>query len=163
MCANGCGVERLQCGTAASVAGRWHRAVLQTAVLGIISGLALAASMATSASAQTVTQAPVALSFGVPSGSTYTVAPSTYPGSAPEVVTVTIVGASASNPVTFTPGATVTGTNSADFIIDGNACTGTFTSPNTCQLTLHFNASKAPANTLETALLTISRARVREP
>jgi hypothetical protein len=116
---------------------------------------ALAASFAASAQAQTVGYAPVALSFGVPSGTTYTVAPSTYPGSAPEVVTV-IVGASASSPVTFPMAATVTGTNSTDFIIDGNSCTGTFTSPNTCQLTLHFNASKAPANTLETALLTIN-------
>lgn len=126
---------------------------LRIALLSLFSVVGL---FATSSKAQTVTLAPVALSFGVPSGTTYVVAPSTYPGSAPEVVTVTIVGASTSNPVTFTPAATVTGTNAADFIIDGNSCTGTFTSPNTCQLTLHFNASKAPANTLETALLTIT-------
>jgi hypothetical protein len=122
----------------------------------VLSFLSVLTLVATSAQAQSVTLAPVALSFGVPSGTTYTVAPSTYPGSAPEVVTVTMVGASTSNPVTFTPAATVTGTNSADFIIDGNSCTGTFTSPNTCQLTLHFNASKAPANTLESGLLTIT-------
>lgn len=158
MSANQPGVAAPHCGTTlksvrVSAARRLRSAGLRATVIAVLSVLAL---VATSALAQTVSLAPVALSFGVPSGTTYTVAPSTYPGSAPGVVTVTIVGASTSNPVMFTLAAAVTGANSTDFIIDGNSCAGTFTSPNTCQLTLHFNASKAPANTLETALLTIT-------
>ena len=103
--------------------------------------------------AQTVSVSPGDLSFAVP---TQTPFPSTgLPlASAPDSVTVTLSGTGS---VTFS-GATVgaPGANPGDFVIDGNSCTGTITSPSTCQVTLHFNASLAPASTLETATLTIN-------
>jgi hypothetical protein len=94
--------------------------------------------------AQTVSVSPGDLSFGVPTG---TVSPY---ASAPDNVVVTITGS-----VTFGT-VIVSGTNAADFIIDGNSCTGTIAAPNSCQVSVHFNASLAPAATLETATLTIN-------
>ncbi len=103
--------------------------------------------------AQTVSVSPGDLSYGVP---TQTPFPTTgLPlASAPDSVTVIITG---SGSVTFL-GTTVgtPGSNPGDFFIEGTSCTGTITSPSTCQVTLHFNASLAPASTLETATLTIS-------
>ncbi|HKH99120.1 MAG TPA: Ig-like domain repeat protein [Candidatus Sulfotelmatobacter sp.] len=124
----------------------------------VLLGLGLAAQ---NSLAQTVSASPVNLSYGVPTGTPATGNPPA-PASADESVTVTISGASLGSPVTF--GATTVGASSpalgtdnpADFVIDGNSCTGTFTAPTTCQVSLHYNASLAPATTLETALLTIS-------
>ncbi|MGB8580644.1 MAG: hypothetical protein WCD47_07460 [Candidatus Sulfotelmatobacter sp.] len=103
--------------------------------------------------AQTVSVSPGDLSYGVP---TQTPFPTTgLPlASAPDSVTVIISG---SGPVTFS-GTTVgaPGSNPGDFVVDGNSCTGTIASPSTCQVTLHFNASLAPASTLETATLTVN-------
>jgi hypothetical protein len=107
------------------------------------------------AQAQTVTFSPVNLSFGVPTGTT-AVAPDPYPASAPESITVNIVGASPSTPVTF-GATTITGSNLSDFIPAGDSCGGqTFTAAAVCQVALYFNASLAPATTLETATLTIT-------
>ncbi len=112
---------------------------------------------AQSSPAQSVSVSPVALPTGIPTGTTPAV-------SGPETVIVTISGASVGSPVTFSPSTPPTvgpsspalGTDiPADFIIDGTSCNVTFTSPNTCLVTLHFNSSLAPATTLETALLTI--------
>jgi archaellum component FlaF (FlaF/FlaG flagellin family) len=105
--------------------------------------------------AQTSTFAPVNLAYGVPTGTT-AVPPDTYPASASESVTVNIIGASPSSPVTFGT-TTVSGPNAADFILAGDSCGGqTFTAASVCTVTLYFNASLAPATTLETATLTIS-------
>jgi mucin-19 len=112
--------------------------------------------------AQSVSASPVALATSVPTGTTYNVPPSEFPASGPEVLTVTITGATPSTPVTFSAvavGASVPPLGSdvpADFIIDGSTCTGTFTSPSTCQVSLHFNASQQPRPTLETAALTVN-------
>ena len=101
--------------------------------------------------AQTVSFSPVALSYGVPTGT-----PGTPPASGQETLTVNILGATPSTPVTF-GSTTKTGTNSSDFIVAGDSCTGqTFTSDNTCLVILYFNASLVPATTLETATLTIT-------
>lgn len=103
--------------------------------------------------AQTVSVSPGDLSFGVPTGTTVAVPPSTFPASAPDNVIVNITGEGS---VTFGTVAK-SGTNAGDFVIDGDSCSGmTITAPNTCQVTLHFNASLAPASTLETATLTIN-------
>jgi MBG domain (YGX type) len=122
---------------------------------------------AQSAMAQTpsgVTTSPVALSYGVPTGSTFVIAPSTAPASSPENVTVNITCSTAPcSSVTFS-GATIGASNPAlntdnpsDFVINGApSCSGTLTSPNTCQVSVYYNAGLAPATTLETALLTIS-------
>jgi hypothetical protein len=103
--------------------------------------------------AQTVSVSPGDLSYGVP---TQTPFPTTgLPlASAPDSVTVILSG---SGSVAFS-GATVgtPGSNPSDFVIDGSSCTGTIASPSTCQVTLHFNSSLAPASTLETATLTIN-------
>jgi hypothetical protein len=109
--------------------------------------------------AQTISVSPVALSYGVPTVTPFSGAPVV---SSQETVTVTIAGASSSSAVTF--GTVSVGNNSpmlgtdkpGDFIINGNSCAGTFTSPNTCLVTLTFSSSLAPATTLETALLTIN-------
>jgi uncharacterized repeat protein (TIGR01451 family) len=98
------------------------------------------------AHAQTVTVSPSDLSFGVPTGT-----PSPFQ-SAADNVTVNITGAGS---VSFTA-ANTSGTNSADFKITGNSCTGTLTAPTTCQVTVTFTASLAPATTLETATLNIN-------
>lgn len=95
---------------------------------------------------QTVTVSPTDLSFGVPTGT-----PSPYQ-SAPDNVTVNITG---SGSVTFS-GVTVSGPNLADFAVTGNTCTGTLTAPTTCQVSITFTASLAPATTLETATLNIN-------
>jgi hypothetical protein len=122
---------------------------------------------AQSAMAQTasgVTVSPAALSYGVPSGSTFAIAPATAPASAPESVTVNITcSATPCSSVTFT-GASIGASspalntdNPADFVINGApSCSGTLTSPNTCQVSVYYNAGLAPATTLETAGLTIS-------
>jgi hypothetical protein len=121
----------------------------------LVIGLAPQSSLAQT----TASVSPGDLSFGVPTGTTASVAPSTFPASAQDSVTVTIV-VTGTDQVTFASlptgpvGAGVPGPG--DFIIDGNSCTGTFTSTNTCSVTLHFNASQAPATTLETATLTIN-------
>ena len=103
--------------------------------------------------AQTVSVSPGDLSFGVPTGT-----PSPY-ASAQDSVTVTIVDTTTTT-VAFQAtavGPTPLATDvPADFVIDGNSCTGTFTSTNTCSVTLHFNASQATNTTLETATLTIN-------
>jgi hypothetical protein len=105
--------------------------------------------------AQTVTFSPVNLSFGVPTGTT-AVPPDTYPASAPESITVNVIGASTNSPVAFGT-TTVTGPNPSDFIPAGDSCGGqTFTAAAVCTVTLYFNASLAPKTTLETATLTIS-------
>lgn len=126
--------------------------------------LILGAQSAVAQTASGVTASPVALSYGVPTGSTYAIPPSTAPASAPETVTVNITCSSAPcSSVTFT-GATIGASNPAlgtdnpgDFVVEGvPSCSGTLTSPNTCQVSLYYNASLAPATTLETALLTIS-------
>ncbi|HEY2456145.1 MAG TPA: hypothetical protein VGI13_02500 [Candidatus Acidoferrum sp.] len=97
------------------------------------------------AHAQTVTVSPTDLSFGVPTGT-----PSPFQ-SAADSVTVNITG---EGTVSFT-GANTSGANPADFKITGNACTGTLTAPTTCQVSVTFTSSKAPATTLETATLNI--------
>jgi uncharacterized repeat protein (TIGR01451 family) len=95
---------------------------------------------------QTVTVSPTDLSFGVPTGT-----PSPFQ-SAPDSVTVNITGQGS---VTFA-GTPVTGTNAADFVVSGSTCTGTLTAPTTCQVSVTFTASMAPATTLETATLNIN-------
>src|SRR5208282_5555631 len=96
----------------------------------------------------TVSVSPVALSYGVPTG-TPVVSPCTVPCSAQETVTVNIIGASTASPVTF-GSTTVTGTNYTDFITAGDSCTGQkFTSPATCLVTLYFNASYADSDAYE--------------
>jgi hypothetical protein len=110
--------------------------------------------------AQTVSASPVALSFGVPTG-TAIVSPCTVPCSATESLTVNIVGATPSTPVVF-GSTTKTGPNAGDFSIAGDSCSGqTFTSAATCQVAVYFNASyynstTPPPTTLETATLTLS-------
>ena len=103
--------------------------------------------------AQTVSVSPGDLSYGVPTQTPFPTMGLPL-ASAPDSVTVIISG---SGSVSFS-GATVgtPGSNPSDFVIDGNSCTGTITSPSTCQVTLHFNASLAPASTLETATLTVN-------
>ncbi|MBV9885378.1 MAG: DUF11 domain-containing protein, partial [Acidobacteria bacterium] len=90
----------------------------------------------------TVTVSPTDLSFGVPTGTSPA-------ASAPQTVTVNIKGQGA---VTFSGAST---TNS-DFTVNGNSCTGTLTAPTTCQVSVVFKASLAPATTLETATLSIA-------
>jgi hypothetical protein len=103
--------------------------------------------------AQTVTASPVALSFGVPTGTT-AVPPCTVPCSAAESLVVNIVDPTGA-PVTFGT-ATVTGTNAGDFVVSGDSCSGqTFTAAATCQVAIYFSSSLAPATTLETATLTL--------
>ncbi len=101
---------------------------------------------------QTVSVSPGSLAFGVPTGTS-----GALPASASASVVVNISGATPSNPVTFTAMAAVT-SGSSDFVVDGDSCyeTGTFTSNNTCLISVHYNAGLAPATTLETAVLTIS-------
>ncbi len=118
----------------------------------LIALMALACCLITlgsgSAQAQTVTVSPTDLSFGVPTG---TLSPFT---SAPQTVFVNITG---SGSVTFSSVAsTAPGTMPGDFAITGNSCTGTITAPNTCQVSVTFTASLAPASTLETATLSIA-------
>jgi hypothetical protein len=110
--------------------------------------------VAQTSTAQTVSASPVALSYGVPTGTT-AVAPDAYPASAAENLVVNIVGGTPSTPVVFGT-TTVTGTNSGDFIVAGDSCSGqTFSAAATCQVAVSFNASLAPATTLETATLTV--------
>jgi hypothetical protein len=103
--------------------------------------------------AQTVSVSPGDLSYAVPTQTPFPTMGLPL-ASAPDSVTVILSG---SGSVTFS-GATVgtPGSNPGDFVIDGNSCTGTIASPSTCQVTLHFSASLAPASTLETATLTIN-------
>ncbi len=90
----------------------------------------------------TVTVSPTDLSFGVPTGTSPAL-------SAPQTVTVNIKG---QGTVTFSGAST---TNS-DFAVNGNSCTGTLTAPTTCQVSVVFTASQAPATTLENATLSIA-------
>src|SRR6202012_3584771 len=96
-----------------------------------------------SANAQTATVSPTDLSFGVPTGSSPAV-------SAPQTVTVNIQG---TGTITFTP---PFATGNPDFVVNGNSCTGTLTAPTTCQVSVVFTASQAPAPTLENASLVIT-------
>jgi hypothetical protein len=137
--------------TMKSLEGNFRLIVSAVLVLLVVS---LAAQ---SSPAQSVSVSPVALPAGIPTGTTPAV-------SGPETVIVTISGASVGSPVTFSPSTPPTvgpsspalGTDKpADFIIDGTSCNVTFTSANTCLVTLHFSSSLAPATTLETALLAI--------
>ena len=95
---------------------------------------------------QSVSVSPGDLSFGVPTGTTPA-------SSAPDSVTVNITGSGTVMFTSVTVGAP--GTKPADFVIEGNSCTGTITSPSTCQVTLQFNASLT-AGSLETATLAIN-------
>jgi len=76
--------------------------------------------------------------------------------SAPDTVTVTLSGSGSVSFTNVTVAATGTPDYSADFIVDGNSCTGMIAAPNTCQVTLHFIAKIAPLGTMETATLTIA-------
>jgi hypothetical protein len=90
----------------------------------------------------TLTVSPTDLSFGVPTGSSPAV-------SAPQTVTVNITG---QGTVTFSGAST----NNSDFAVNGNSCTGTFTAPTTCQVSVVFTAALAPQTKLETATLSIA-------
>jgi hypothetical protein len=119
-------------------------AVLVLLVVGLVAQNSLA---------QTVSASPVALSFGVPTG-TPVVAPCTVPCSATESLTVNISDPTGGQ-VTFGT-TTVTGQNAGDFTVVGDSCSGkSFTAAATCQVAVYFNASLAPATTLETATLTL--------
>jgi hypothetical protein len=109
--------------------------------------------------AQTVSASPVALSFGVPTVVPAPAGPynagNPAPASAAESLTVNIADPTGGQ-VTFGT-TTVTGPNQVDFTVAGDSCTGqTFTAAATCQVAVIFNASLAPATTLETATLTLS-------
>jgi hypothetical protein len=111
------------------------------------------ASQASLAQSVTVSVSPGDLSFGVPTLNPFPTTPPA-PISAPDSVTVNITG---TGTVTFAGAAIgAPGANLADFVIEENSCIGTITSPSTCQVTLHFSASLAPATTLETATLAIN-------
>jgi uncharacterized repeat protein (TIGR01451 family) len=128
------------------VCERFVRALMVVAVA--YGMLSVNAEAQTSPSGASATVSPTDLSFGVPTG-TPVVSPATFPQSAPQTVTVNIQG---QGTVTFG----VVGTTNNDFAINGNSCTGMLTAPTTCQVSVVFNASAAPANTLETATLTIA-------
>lgn len=102
------------------------------------------------ANAQSVTSSPGNLAFGVPTGSTSSVA---------QPVTVSITGATPSSPVTFGT-STITKSGSVDYSKDfsfSSSCDGqTYTSAlASCQVAVTFTPS-TPANTLESATLTIT-------
>jgi hypothetical protein len=143
---------------------RSFAAYFRPATVVVLLILTLGAHNAIAQTASGVTASPVALSYGVPAGSTYVIPPSTAPASSPENVTVNITCSTAPcSSVTFS-GATIGASNPplgtdnpGDFVVEGvPSCSGTLTSPNTCQVSLYYNAGLAPATTLETALLTIS-------
>jgi uncharacterized repeat protein (TIGR01451 family) len=114
----------------------------------LVAGLAPQNSSAQS-TPPTLSVSPGDLSFGVPTGTSPAV-------SAPDTVTVTLSGSGSVSFTNVTVAATGTPDYSADFIVDGNSCTGMIAAPNTCQVTLHFIAKIAPLGTMETATLTIA-------
>src|SRR5271157_1300937 len=82
--------------------------------------------------AQSVSVSPVALSYGIPTG---TPSPLTFA----QTVTVNLTG---SGPVSLS-GFGITGTNSADFTVIGNTCTASLTAPTTCQISVQFTSTEA--------------------
>lgn len=100
-----------------------------------------------SGTTQAVTVSPSDLSFGVSTGTSPA-------ASSAQTVTVNLTGAA---PITFgTVSSGTPGTKPADFIVNGNTCTGTLTPPTTCTVSVYFSDSSAPDFTLETATLNIS-------
>jgi hypothetical protein len=102
------------------------------------------------ARAQTVPSisgAPSALSFGVPTGTT--------PPTSSSSTVVVSVYASVASPVTFGTAAVSGGSNPNDFQIQGDSCSGnTFSTVTSCQVSVIFTSTE-PAGTLETATLSI--------
>src|SRR5579859_2128247 len=94
--------------------------------------------------AQTVTASPAALSYGIPTGTTPPLVTSQY-------VTVTTSGSGSAT----LSGFTMSGTNSADFSIDGNSCTTAQTAPAICLISVQFTSTQPPG-TLETATLSFT-------
>ncbi len=129
--------------------------MISAVLLLLVVGLAPQSSLA-----QTVSASPVALSFGVPTG-TAIVPPCTVPCSATETLTVNIFdptgGQVTFGTVSVGPSSPALSTDKpADFTISGDSCSGKmFTSGATCQVAVYFNASHAPVTTLETATLTV--------
>jgi hypothetical protein len=119
------------------------------AVLAVL--MVLFAGFAQQAAAQSVSVSPVAVSFGIPTGTPA-------PASLTNVITVTSLGA---GPVTLSNFA-INGNFASDFTFNGNSCTTTQTAPTTCQIGIQFTSTQ-PAGTLEVATLSFSSSTQNNP
>ena len=100
--------------------------------------------------AQTVAVSPVALSFGIPTG---TPPPLIFTLSV--TVSITGTGSVTLNNFTITPAP-------GDFAFNGNSCTTPQTAPTTCQVGVQFTSTK-PAGSLETATLSFNSSTQDSP
>jgi hypothetical protein len=91
-----------------------------------------------------LTVSPSNLTFAIPTG---TGIPGAVPSSAPENVNVTITSGSITFP---TSSASISGPNVAEFAVTANSCSGTFTAPASCQVSVTFSSS---SSSLQTATL----------
>jgi hypothetical protein len=101
---------------------------------------------------QSVSVSPIALSFGIPTGTPA-------PLSLTNIVTVNISGEGG---VTLSGFVISGGTNPADFTFNGNSCLAAQTAPTTCQIGIEFTSTQ-PAGTLETATLSFTSSTQDSP